>query len=500
MTIRQRNWQQVADADYDVTILGGGINGAALFRQLARAGYRVLLLDRGDFACGTSSASAMMIWGGLLYLKNLDIPTVLKFSRDRDALIDGCADQIAAQQFAYLPNRQWGRSRHLVWMGLQLYWAMGRFRRSRPAARRIDDLRHFVRTEAVAEALLYQEGVLRHSDCRFLLEWILANQSDTALALNYCQTEQADYSARDRCWRLALRDRIGGGEKEVQSRMVVNCAGVWLDEVNKRFGIESPVKHLFSKGVFVGYSRPDGHEQPLIFEMGEHGDTLTLIPWGPISLWGPTETMTPSVADGFRIEAADLHFLRRHAARNLTGTLADSTIVSLRCGVRPLAVARSHAGMGYPLDISRRHLLVEDRARPWLSIYGGKISGCLSMANEAAQAVARRTSAHGGAQPAQNWNADLRHCRFPGIAGEQPSIDWCIEEEFCTSLEDYLRRRTNIAQWVVREGLGAADEHLPWLTAAAAQIAQHGGPGTAQQLDGYRDKVRQGFDTLLAGI
>jgi len=79
---------------FDVTIVGGGINGACLYHHLCQQGYRVLLVDKGDFACGTSQASAMMVWGGLLYLRNMDFLTVAKLSRDREAMIRhmGCVD------------------------------------------------------------------------------------------------------------------------------------------------------------------------------------------------------------------------------------------------------------------------------------------------------------------------------------------------------------------------------------------------------------------------
>ena len=73
---------------FDVAIIGAGINGASLYHELCGRGYRVLLLDKGDFACGTSQASAMRVWGGLLYLRNFDIKAVVEFSLSRDRMIE----------------------------------------------------------------------------------------------------------------------------------------------------------------------------------------------------------------------------------------------------------------------------------------------------------------------------------------------------------------------------------------------------------------------------
>ena len=75
---RQQQWERLQEeADFDVAILGGGVNGACLYDTLCRHRYKVLLIERGDFASGSSQSSGMMVWGGLLYLKNFDFSTVL---------------------------------------------------------------------------------------------------------------------------------------------------------------------------------------------------------------------------------------------------------------------------------------------------------------------------------------------------------------------------------------------------------------------------------------
>ena len=79
MLIRDRNISNTAGNNFDITIIGGGINGASLYNKLVQEGYRVLLIDKGDFASGTSQASGMMIWGGLLYLRNFLHPRGLLF-------------------------------------------------------------------------------------------------------------------------------------------------------------------------------------------------------------------------------------------------------------------------------------------------------------------------------------------------------------------------------------------------------------------------------------
>ena len=80
---RKASWKSLEETVFDIAIIGGGINGAAVYHQLCSQGYRVLLVDKADFGGGTSQASAMFIWGGVLYLRNLELLTVAKFCLSR---------------------------------------------------------------------------------------------------------------------------------------------------------------------------------------------------------------------------------------------------------------------------------------------------------------------------------------------------------------------------------------------------------------------------------
>ena len=99
MIPREKHWECARTEQFDVAIVGGGINGACLYDALCKKGYRTILLDKGDFACGSSQASGMMIWGGLLYLKNFDVASVYKFSKARDKMIGTYYDSISPRSF-----------------------------------------------------------------------------------------------------------------------------------------------------------------------------------------------------------------------------------------------------------------------------------------------------------------------------------------------------------------------------------------------------------------
>jgi len=480
---------EAARGAYDVAIIGGGINGACLFDRLARQGTRVLLVDRGDFACGTSQASGMMIWGGLLYLSQFDMATVLKLCGARDRLIRQMPESVSPARFRYLVREGSGRPRWFVQCALAFYWLLSRGRRALPRFQR-----HFEEEALLGESLqkgslLYEEGALNLSDSRFVLQWITQNISPEQTALNHSAVLGGGYHQRDRLWTLNLSDTLGGRQFEARAGHVVNCAGVWTDAVNRTFRIRTPYRHALSKGVYLGLKRPTGLRDPLIFEMGENGDTLTLTPWGPVALWGPTETAVDTIEEGFHVTGADVDFLLDHHNRNLRQKTTRRDIVSLRVGIRPLAVKADDKADRYPLVLSRRQRVFSDPERPWISTYGGKLTGCVALAAKVAEALALPK------RPAKPRRTLLQppeaapRARFPGLEETVPSLPWCMENELCCTLEDYLRRRTNLAQWLPRGGLGRTDENRDHLIALAARMA-----------GGDREKATRAVDCYAARV
>jgi glycerol-3-phosphate dehydrogenase len=115
---RQQLFQRLqVEHEFDVVILGGGINGACLYDTLCRQGYKVLLLDKSDFSAGTSQSSGMMIWGGLLYLRNLDFSNVFELSSGRDQIIRQKTNWVSPERMRYLASAGTGRSKWWVQSG-----------------------------------------------------------------------------------------------------------------------------------------------------------------------------------------------------------------------------------------------------------------------------------------------------------------------------------------------------------------------------------------------
>ena len=448
-------------------------------------------MRRADFAAGTSQASTMMIWGGLLYMKDWELGTVWSLSASRDRLIRDQPRQIRPRTIRYVPVPG-GRSLGFMQAALHAYWLLGLARRPRPRFVRDFSERAMLNHGGVPGAITYEEGVLEFSDARFVLSWILNGGDAASVALNYCAVESAGYDPAERVWRLDLADTLDRTSCQVRATLVVNAAGGWTDEINRAAGIDSPYRHVLSRGVSLSVPRNPLHTSHLAIETGG-GTAMAYVPWGPVGMWGSTDTVHPDMDSAREIEPADIRSLLGQLNQHLASPVGPADIVSLRCGVRPVAVPRDT-----PVDehsssaLSRHHRVHADRSRRWISVYGGKLSGCTTLAREVQTRIAASIGTRAAKARGNGPGADLAGAptvRFPGLDEPVVSPSWSAANEGCRTLDDYLRRRTNIAQWIPRGGLGRHYEYLDHLHEIAAAI--HGGDtaNAAGDVDRYRQRA-----------
>ncbi len=297
----------------DVLILGGGITGISLARLLARNGKSTILIEKRDFTSGTSQASGMMIWGGLLYLKNLEFRTVAKFCRSRDRLIQRRPTQIAPRGFTYLVARNGGRSSLLMGSALQLYRAFSGWKRSPVRRFPIAELPGIFDRKNFASGWTYEEGFLSQSDSHFGLLGLI-DSSGPLNACNYHEVESLRRLENGR-YDVTVRSTLDDATHRFEVGKIVNCGGVWADEINVRFGVRTRHRHHFSKGVYLLLGTSDG--EAFVMDTGTDGDVICWVPWGEVTMWGPTETTIASLDDA-HATAADVDWLLDQLNRRST--------------------------------------------------------------------------------------------------------------------------------------------------------------------------------------
>ena len=488
---------EASSSNFDVAIVGGGINGACLYDRLCQQGYRTIILEKNDFASGTSQASGMMIWGGLLYLKNFDLNAVRKFSRSRDDIIKTKQKWVTPEKYSFIPAQSGILSKVPSLVALYVYWAMSGFKRRRPVVGKEAAQSDYL--QAANDMLSFEEGELRPSDSRFVLHWITRHRKSESVPLNHAQLVSGSYSYPDKKWKLDVRDILGGNEFQVSARMVVNCAGTWTDEVNRKFDIHTPYKHIFSKGAYLLFDRSADRIDRLIFMMEGREDVITSLPWGPVEMWGPTEDLIDNLEEGVQVNREDVSFLmeQRQSCFQETQNLDD--IVSVRCGVRPLPVPADYQRKAYPLNLSRSVQIYPDPQLPWISTYGGKLTGCVEAAARIEKLLRKRLKPeHINARPSVQESDGIKYEIFPHLSDPVPSALWCRENEYCYTLESYLRRRTNISQWVPRGGLGRKGEYVDDLMKISTDINHGDHQAAAKEVSAYETMIREQYDPLLS--
>jgi glycerol-3-phosphate dehydrogenase len=370
--------------EFDVVIVGAGINGAVAAAVASAAGLRVLIVDRGDFAGFTSQESSNLVWGGIKYLQGYEFWLVFKLCLARNRLMRAYPNQI--REIGFLasigPTAPFGRL--LGTFGTLFYWAIGLLGTSAPRsysakrARRIQP-----NLLAGRQAVEYFDAELPDNDSRFVYDFIRRAVASGAEARNYTELIDATKleGAAESRWQLRLRDR--DGECEVSAKTVINAAGPFAADVAEILGAPTRAGLVFSKGVhFTLNRRLTAREQVLAF-WDEQSRLFYVLPMGDRSMIGTTDTRVDEPVT--EVTQADIDFVLRqiNAQLDLQSPITPDQIVSSRCGVRPLVVeAGANGKVADWHQLSRKHIIEANLDRSVVSVLGGKLTDCLNVGQE----------------------------------------------------------------------------------------------------------------------
>ena len=440
---RKRALKETAEKTWEYVVIGSGITGAQTFRVLAAKGYKVLMIDAGDFSSGTSSSSGMLIWGGLLYLKHLDFKSVFKFSISRDRLIKQDKENVKVLPVSYLTDK----SKPHAGMALWLYWLFSMFRRKRPSRQtRCTNDGMFLRKYKYQR--VFEEAIIRQSDSRYVMDLILHSltQSRSSRAFNYLELVSGKFNYDS--WTLRLSDKIQGNALTLTANNVINCAGISTDVVNQRLDVhDSPYRHLWSKGVYLNLVRDKAHQTMFIFDDPEKDDVMTFCPVGKVSFFGPTEDNIDKDRGAAReLTHADITQLKQKYEVCTGKKLNRHDVVSFRMGVRPLCVPKNASHDEHTLSISRNSNIHHVPSMNFAAVYGGKFTGSYMLAKRTAKLFGINNVPLEQGVPASQQSGKEN--------SNQVDPQTAVLHEQCWTLKDYLRNRTFVNQSVPNGGFG----------------------------------------------
>jgi glycerol-3-phosphate dehydrogenase len=380
-----------AQAEFDLFVIGGGVNGCGVARDAAGRGYRVALAEKGDLAGGTSSRSTKLVHGGLRYLEHYEFRMVREALREREILWRMAPHLIEPLRFI-VPVAPGGRPGWLLRLGLALYDHLGA-REKLPGAERID-LRRAPEGAALNPALT--RG-FSYYDCRVddsrLVVLNARDAADRGAAI-FPRTHVVGAGVEGGRWRIALRDSRGA-EREISARLVVNAAGPWASEALGALGVEKPPRLRLVRGSHIVTRKLFDHDSAFLFQAGD-GRIVFAIPYcGDFTLIGTTDADFSGAPEAAAITPDEEAYLCRVASGFFARPVTASDIVWSFSGVRPLC----DGGGGAAAKASRDYRLDQrdiDGA-PLISILGGKLTAYRRVAEQAVDLAARRLGARGSA-------------------------------------------------------------------------------------------------------
>lgn len=413
---RAERLRGLATEAFDMLIIGGGVTGAGAARDAALRGLRVALVEREDFASGTSSRSSRLIHGGVRYLEHGHLGLVFESSIERMRLLRLAPHLVRPLAFTWPVYKGARIPRWKLNAGLMLYDALALFRNVKAHrgfnARQVLEAEPHLLPDGLKGGACYYDAAT--DDARLTFVNALAASEAGAVVLNHASVHRLVIE-EGKARGAVVVDHLSGQELIVRARAIVNATGPWSDEIRKLESQgEAAPSVRGSKGVHIAVPRERlGNRNALTLLSPVDGRVMFVLPAGKHAIIGTTETATRAHPAEVRASEADVEYLLASAnAFFPQANLVRADVVSAWAGIRPL-VARGYSNSGGAGSASREHL-IDVSPSGVIAISGGKLTTYRVMARDVVNAVERQLGV-----PHRKSNTET----LPLPGGELRSVD-----------------------------------------------------------------------------
>jgi glycerol-3-phosphate dehydrogenase len=385
---RAERLQALASQAFDLLVIGGGVTGCGIARDAALRGLKVALVEREDFASGTSSRSSRLIHGGLRYLEHGHLGLVFESSIERQRLLRLAPHLVRPLAFVWPVYSGARVPRWKLTAGLMLYDALALFRNVKGYqglnAREVLQAEPSLRTEGLKGGARYYDAAT--DDARLTLANALGASEAGATVVNHASVLRLVVE-EGRARGAVVVDHLSGKELTVRARALINATGPWSDEVRKLDAQGEVHAVRGSKGVHIEVPRERiGNRDALTLLSPVDGRVMFILPAGPHTIIGTTETATQAHPAEVRASEADVDYLLKSANGFFPQAhLTRADVISAWAGIRPL-VTRGYHGGNDAGSASREHS-IDVSPTGVLAISGGKLTTYRVMARDAVNAV-----------------------------------------------------------------------------------------------------------------
>lgn len=389
--LRSKTIETLTTENFDLIIIGGGITGAGIALDATTRGLKTLLVEKKDFAWGTSSRSTKLIHGGLRYLKQFEFGLVHEVGVER-AIVHNNAPHVVLPEKMLLPIIKGGSlGKRLSSVGLWIYDRLAGVdkdeRRQMLPAQKTQELEPLLRKDILEGGGLYYE--YRTDDARLTIEVVKTAVAHGATCLNYAEATEFIYKENGYVKGIQLKDHLSNKTIAVHGRRIVNAAGPWVDTIRNidKEGIKGSRLQL-TKGVHIVVPKERlPLQQSIYFDIKGDSRMCFAIPRGNITYIGTTDTLYGKMEDINRPVAnrQDVEYILN--ATNYmfpTAKLSITDVESTWAGLRPLI----HQEGKDPSELSRKDEIFYSETG-LISIAGGKLTGYRKMAERVLKFVCK---------------------------------------------------------------------------------------------------------------
>ena len=451
---RSESFDALAGEPFDLLIIGGGITGAGTARDAAMRGLRTALIDRDDFASGTSSRSSRLIHGGLRYLEHGEFHLVFEASRERRTLLRIAPGLVHPLRFTWPVYRGARVPRWKLRAALILYDALAMFRNIE---------RHRMRTTAEIEALeplVRRDGLVGGAtyfdagtnDARLTLANARAAADAGALVVNHAAL-RAIVTERGAVRGAEVQCALTGRTVRVAARCVVNAAGPWSDAVRQLADPRAKIGVRGTKGTHISVPRvAAGNIEAMAITHPRDGRVMFILPSGEFTIIGTTDTDYFGALDQVRATHEDVTYLLEAANHYLpAAALGAGDVVAAWAGIRPLVASNAINTAA----VSREHAITLT-ARGMLTVTGGKLTTYRLMAQQIVDRVERVIGRAHRTAPTDEIPFAPDEALMLDVSNFTPAVARAVNEEMALTVSDVLIRRLQLAYELRDHGLSVA--------------------------------------------
>jgi glycerol-3-phosphate dehydrogenase len=466
---RQQMIQQLESTpQWDICIIGGGATGLGVAVDAASRGLKTLLLEKNDFAKGTSSRSTKLVHGGVRYLQQGNIKLVMEALKERGILLKN-APHLAKNQSFIVPNYKWWEG-SFYGFGLKVYdWMAGSLGLGTSQILSREETLSLAPTldpEGLRGGVLYHDG--QFDDARLAIHLAMTAADHGAVVLNYAAVETL-IKEKGKIYGVQFTDGARQKQYEVKAKVVINATGVFTDSILRMDDPNAESLVTPSQGVHIVFDREFlPSNTAIMIPKTDDNRVLFAVPWHNKIIVGTTDTPVNKPSEEPVALKEEMEFILHHIQKYLSKDPGYSDIKSIFAGLRPLVKGNSRATSALSRD---HHIEISDSEL--ITITGGKWTTYRKMAEDVMEVavhkggfncpdcLTKELHIHGYKKetkfetPLYYYGSDIEkiqsliledkdlkepvHPNFPYLKAE---IIWAVRNELCMTVEDFLSRRT----------------------------------------------------------